>query len=266
MRNIVEVCKVFSKWPVAACLLILTGCSSSKKINQDFLYFQKSLDSIQNIQRVSPVIKVDDLLGIQVFSKSMNQDQAAIFNIPVEGANAVNTGYLVETDGNIDMPIIGKIKAAGLTKEQLQVSLKDKLASYVKDPSVLIRFSDFKINILGEVKLPGSHSFNKDRVTIIDAISAAGDLTDFGKRDDVIVIREESKQRKYYSVDLRSGSLFQSPVYQLQPNDIVYVNATARKLRTLNINPESQRGWQLFFGIISVVSTIATLVITISKN
>jgi polysaccharide export outer membrane protein len=266
MKSIIVTGKMSGKCAAIICLLAVAGCSSSRKINKDFLYFQKSLDSIQNIQRVSPVIKVDDVLGIQVFSKSMNQDQASIFNIPAGDANNANQGYLVGTNGNIDYPIIGAVKAAGLTKEQLQANLKEKISSYVKDPSVLIRFSDFKINVLGEVKLPGSHTFNKDRVTIIDAISAAGDLTDFGKRDDIIVIREESNQRKYYNIDLRSGSLFQSPVYQLQPNDIVYVNATERKLKTLNVNPESQRGWQLFFGIVSVVSTIAALIITISKN
>ncbi|MEP6746611.1 MAG: polysaccharide biosynthesis/export family protein [Bacteroidota bacterium] len=266
MRNIIVAANIFGKCVIMVCLLAVTGCSSSKKINQDFLYFQKSLDSIQNIQRVSPVIKVDDVLGIQVFSKSMNQDQASIFNIPAGDANNGNQGYVVGSNGNIDMAVIGAVKAAGLTKEQLQTILREKISSYVKDPSVLIRFSDFKINVLGEVKMPGSHVFNKDRVTIIDAISSAGDLTDFGKRDDIIVIREESNQRKYYNIDLRSGTLFQSPVYQLQPNDIVYVNATERKLKSLNVNPEGQRGWQLFFGIVSVVSTIAALAITISKN
>src|ERR1700738_1193796 len=202
---------------IIPCLFLGTGCSSSKKINSDFLYFQRSLDSIETIQFIEPVIKNNDLLGIQIFSKSLNQDQVAIFNIPtsggnmgtqganidIRGANTSSQGYLVGMNGNIDLPVIGDVKAAGLTKERLQWNLKQKLSSYVKDPSVFVHFLEFKINVLGEVKLPGTHNFTKDRVTIIDAISAAGDLTDYGKRNDVIVIREESKERKYYRVDLR---------------------------------------------------------------
>jgi polysaccharide export outer membrane protein len=228
---------------------------------------------------LEPVIKNNDLLGIQIFSKSMNQDQVAIFNIPAGGANignqvantgnqgasASSQGYLVGMNGNIDLPIIGDVRAAGLTIDQLQFNLKQKLSFYVKDPSVLVRFLEFKINILGEVKLPGTHNFDKNRVTIIDAISAAGDLTDYGKRNDVIVIREGSKDRKVYRVDLRSGALFQSPVYQLQPNDIIYVGANHKKLKSLNSDPESQKGWQLLFGITSVVSTLVTLLITIKR-
>ncbi|GAC1430777.1 MAG: polysaccharide biosynthesis/export family protein [Chitinophagaceae bacterium] len=224
------------------------------------------MDSIENVQRTPVVIKMNDLLGIQVSSRSMNQDQAGIFNVPANGGNGKNQDYQVGSNGNIDIPIIGSVRAAGLTREQLQASLQEKLASYIKDPAVTVRFTDFKVNVLGEVKLPGTHSFDKDRVTIIDAISAAGDLTDFGKRSNVIVIREESLNRKYYNIDLRSGTLFQSPVYLLQPNDIVYVNATEKKIRMLNTNPDSQKGWQLFFGLTSVLTTIVTLLITIKRN
>lgn len=248
------------------CLFIVTGCGSSKKINTDFLYFQKSMDSLAAVQRVPVPIKVNDQLGITITSRSMNQEQVAIFNLPGNMVNGVNQGYQVNNNGNIDIPLVGDVKAAGLTREQLQANLREKLSSYIKDPAVIVRFSDFKINILGEVKMPGTHNFDKERVTIIDAISAAGDLTDFGKRNNIAVIREEGTARKYYNIDLRSGTLFQSPVYLLQPNDIVYVNATDRKLRMLNTNPDGQKGWQLFFGITSVVTTVATLIITIKNS
>ena len=146
-------------------------------------------------------------MGIQIFSTSLNQDQATIFNIPgtATGLNTTKQGYLVGMTGNINLPIIGGVKAAGLSKEELQTNLKQKLSFYVKDPSIFVHLLEFKINVLGEVKLPGTHNFTKDRVTIIDAISAAGDLTDYGKRNDVIVIREESKERKYYRVDKNTG-------------------------------------------------------------
>jgi len=270
LKSIMSYTRTFSRYFLWAgyllCPLVFAGCSSSKKVNTDFLYFQKSMDSLQTIQRIPVIIKVNDLLTIQITSKSMNQEQVAIFNLPGNAINGVSRGFLVNSDGNIDMPLLGDIKAAGLTREQLQAGLKEKLSNYIKDPAVTVRFSDFKINVLGEVKIPGTHSFDKDRVTIIDAISAAGDLTDFGKRSNIIVIREEQLTRKYYNIDLRSGALFQSPVYLLEPNDIVYVNATERKLKMLNNNPDSQKGWQLFFGITSVATTIATLLITIINN
>jgi polysaccharide biosynthesis/export protein len=257
--------KIIYRFSYILLLPVLAGCGSSRKMNTDFLYFQKSMDSLETIQRVPVVIKVNDLLTIQITSKSMNQEQVAIFNLP-GAANGVNRDFQVNSDGSIDLPLLGDVKAAGLTREQLRASLGEKLSNYIKDPAVMVRFSDFKINVLGEVKLPGTHSFDRDRVTIIDAISAAGDLTDFGKRSNIIVIREELLTRKYYNIDLRSGALFQSPVYLLQPNDIVYVNATDRKLKMLNTNPDSQKNWSLAFGITSVATTIATLVITIINN
>lgn len=249
-----------------SCLYILSGCASSRKLSTDFQYFQQGMDSLETIQRVPVIIKVNDLLTIQITSRSMNQEQVAVYNLPATTATGISRGYQVSSDGHIDLPLLGDVRAAGLTREQLQASLKEKLSNYIKDPAVTVRFADFKINVLGEVKLPGTHTFDKDRVTIIDAISAAGDLTDFGKRSNIVVIREEALTRKYYNIDLRSGALFQSPVYLLQPNDIVYVNATEKKLRMVNSNPDSQKGWQLFFGMTSVAATIVTLLITIAKK
>jgi polysaccharide export outer membrane protein len=256
-------------------LLMLAGCNPTRKLDTDFLYFQKSMDSLATIQRTPTLIKVNDLLAIQITSKTMNQAQVAVFNLPVNAAANTTPGntegatvreYQVNSDGTIDLPLLGDVAAAGLTREQLQSRLKGMLLNYIKDPDVIVRFSEFKIDVLGEVKMPGAHNFNKDRVTLIDAISAAGDLTDFGKRNCVMVIREELHTRKYYSVDLRSGALFQSPAYLLQPNDVVYVCATERKLKTLKNNPDGQKGWQLTFGITSALTTITTLLLTILRK
>jgi len=243
-----------------ASLFIVTGCSSSKKIDTQFLYFQREMDSIENVQAKETIIKNNDILNIQIFSKSINQDQAAIFNLPN------NSGYLVGSDGTIDLPLVEHVKAAGLTRVELETSLQSKLSAYVKSPSVLVKFLQFRVNVLGEVKTPGNVSFDKDRVTILDAIGAAGDLTDYGKRQDIIVIREENSVRKSFQVDLQSGKIFQSPVYLLQPNDIVYVGANNRKLKSLLVNPEKGRGFQLFATIFSVALNFAFLVYTISKN
>lgn len=255
----------------ALCLLgfitLVSSCSSTKTLNKEFVYFQSGLDTASSLKPKERIIQTNDLLGLQFFSKSINQDQVTLFNIPNSGPNGAAAGYLVDIAGNIEIPLIGKVKAAGLTKTQLQDVLLEKLSSYVKDPSVLIRFMQFKVNVMGEVKTPGLHSFETDRVTVIDALSAAGDLTDDGKRDNILVIREDSAQRKYYRVNLTNGQVFKSPAYQLQPNDIVYVSASDKKLVEVSrrVPNDNLRGWQFAISLISVASSVLFVTYTITK-
>lgn len=243
-------------------LFLFTSCSSLKKINNDFLYFQKGSDSTSAVILKAPIIQLNDLLNIQIFSKTLNQDQASVFNIPNNSGGNVN-GYLVSMNGTVELPLIGEIQAAGLTRAELQAILIQKLTPYVKDPSVLVRFLQFKVNVLGEVHTPGTKNFQTDGVTIIDAISAAGDLTDFGKRHDVLVIREAGGNKVYYTVNLNDRNLFQSPAYQLQQNDIVYVGATTDKLKGLNTN--TQKTLQLGGAIISSIAVLVGLITIITR-
>lgn len=239
--------------------IILLSCNTTKKVTKEsFIYFQNGLDSIKYIQSKEPVIQNNDLLSIQVSSTSLNQEQTVPFNSSATAGGASN-GYLVNMSGNVELPVIGTVKAAGLTQIQLQKSIVEKIAPYVKDPSVVIHFLQFKVNILGEVKSPGTKKFESDRVTIIDAISAAGDLTDNGKREDISVIREDGKTRKIYKMDIRSGSLFQSPAYLLQSNDIVYVGASDQKFAELKGQAKSfaQSGLQVLVTIIGLITSIA---------
>jgi polysaccharide export outer membrane protein len=164
----------------------------------------------------------------------------------------------VNTLGNIEIPLLGNIKAAGLTIAQLQTILTDKLVTYVKDPVVKIKFSLFVINVLGEVKAPGTKTFPADYVTIMDAIGAGADLTDFAKREDILVIREENGRRRYFKMDLKSGAIFQSPAYQLQPNDVVYVPANNIKLVTVNESPTAGRNLNTVLSVTSIFVSIAT--------
>lgn len=241
-----------------AVSLFVFSCNTSQKVTKEnFLYFQRGLDSIKYIQTKDPIIQNNDLLSIQVGSTSLNQEQTIPFNLPPSNMG-VNLGYLVNTAGNVEMPVIGSVKASGLTQAQLQKAILDKLSPYVKDPSVIIHFLQFKINILGEVKSPGTKKFESDRVTIIDAVSAAGDLTDNGKREDIVIIREEGNTRKIYRVDIRSGSLFQSPVYLLQSNDIMYIGASEQKFRELKAatSNNAQKGLQILGTIIGLFTSI----------
>jgi len=244
----------------------LSSCSTAKTNNTDFLYFQNNVDSARLLKLKERVIVVNDLLSVQVSSSSLNQDQVAQFNTTNGTNSTAGQTNLVAVDGTIDMPAIRKIKVTGLTKKQLEPLLEEKLSPYVKDPSVKVRFLQFKVNILGEVKNPGVHNFDGDHATVIDAISAAGDLTDNGKRNDIMVIREDSAERKFYKIDLRSTYLFQSPAYQLQPNDIVYVGANAKKIAALNRNEhEGQKNWTFFLSIVSVATTTAFIIYSTTK-
>jgi len=238
-------------------LLFLTACSSSK-VNTDFLYFQNGNDTTEGVQLKEPLIQINDRLNIQVFSKTLNQEQASLFNIP-NGSGDNAGGYQVNTRGMIDIPIIGSIKAAGFTREQLESNLAEKLTPYVKEPSVIVRFLQFKVNILGEVNSPGTKSFETDGVTIIDAIGAAGDLTNYGKRKDILVIRNEGGKRVYHSIDLSNRNVFESSVYQLQQNDIVYVAANENKIKALSIDPIKQKNIQLGLTLIALTISIISL-------
>jgi polysaccharide export outer membrane protein len=251
--------KVFgllSCWLILISASFLFSCTSTRNITkEDFLYFQSGLDSMKRIQVSEPIIHVNDVLSIQVSSSSLNQEQTVPFNLPPSTNSA---GYLVNTAGNIDMPVLGSVKAAGLTQDALQKFVTEKLSNYVKDPIVLVHFLQFKVNVLGEVKSPGVQKFDVDRVTLLDAIGAAGDLGDKAKREDITVIREEGGTRKVYKVDIRSGSLFQSPAYILQSNDIVYVGASFQKFKELKnaTTNTAQRGLQLVATVLGLVTSI----------
>ena len=244
------------------CLLL--SCTSSKKLNTDYYYFRDGNNIIEEQQK--PIlIQPNDLLSIVVYSRSSNQEQAAIFNIPAS-ANNLLQGYQVSTIGSIDIPIIGALKVVGLSKKQLQDTMIEKLTNYVKNPSVIVKFLQFSVNVLGEVHAPGTHKFLVDKVTIIDALSAAGDLTDYGRRDSILVIREEDGKKNTYSIDLRNKSLFNSAVYNLQPNDIVYVSPNKFKIKNLNIDPDVQRRTGLLVTSLSVAVSLTTLIFTVFRK
>lgn len=240
------------------------SCSSSKKISGDYYYFKNGADTVTE-QQNAIILQPNDLLSIVVYSKSSNQEQTTIFNLPASTATALQ-GYQINDSGNIDFPVIGAIKAIGLSKDQLQQLLVQQLSTFIKNPSVSVKFLQFNVNVLGEVHSPGVQKFFVDRVTIIDALSAAGDLTDFGKRENILVVREEGGTKITHQIDLRDRTIFNSPVYMLHPNDIVYVSPNKIKLRGLNVDPEAQRKTGLLFSGITVFASIASILIILLRH
>lgn len=240
------------------CLLFFSSCDPNRRINRDYLYFQNDRDIVVKEKFEDITIKPNDLLSIQIYSNSLDQAQAAPFNLTAQ------QGYLVTPEGRIELPILGEMVVAGQTREQLQKNLRTKLQTYVKDPSVLVRFQNFKIMVMGEVAGPGTKAFPTDRVTILDAISASGDLTSTGRRDNVTVIRENNGVRQFYEIDLRSAAIFESPVYQLQQNDIVYVNANRTKLKA--VKEQKTNVSQILQTGLSILGVVTSLYLLFRNN
>jgi polysaccharide export outer membrane protein len=252
------------------------ACNPAKRLDHDFTYFQNGLNSIDKIKFTEPLIRPNDLLNIQVYSTTLNQEQAMVFNMANNGVPAIGgasqsqtaqnaAGILVNENGDIFYPYIGKLHVAGLTVLHLKDSLQQRLSDYVKAPEVLVRITNFKINVLGQVNQPGVKGFVNTRVTVLDAISAAGDLNDLGKRSDVLVLREVNGEIKHYNIDMRDAKLYNSPAFQLQQNDIVYVGPTENKLRVVKRNVNLDRDLSITTTFVSLLTLTVSLFFLFKK-
>lgn len=250
---------------VVCVAVFFTACTSTKKI----IYLQDVVPLKQQEieQKYEVIIHSDDLLAIMVNSR--DPELALPFNMPMityqlgtlgsSGQQRV-LGYLVDTDGNIDFPILGEIHVEGMTRMQLTELIKNKLieGDLIKDPIVTVQFLNFKISVMGEVGRPGSFTISGDRITLLEALSMAGDLTIYGRRDRVGVIRENDGKRTILFHDLRSAEIFNSPCYYLQQNDIVYVEPNKAKSGQSSINQNNSIG--VWVSVISLLTTIAVLI------
>lgn len=226
---------LLNKWfTVIAWMVGLSSCSSSK----DIVYLQdvKVNDRLESEFEYKTVIHVDDLLSIVV---SCDDTEAALpFNTPMIGlgrevasANQqIVPGYLVDKEGYIDFPVLGKLRVNGVSRVELSEMLKTKLAVYLKNPIVTIQFQNFKVTVLGEVRNPGSYKVTSERVSIFDALGMAGDLQINAKRKNVLVMRENGKEKTFTRLDLTSGNLIHSPFFYLQQNDVVYVEPSRGRI------------------------------------
>jgi polysaccharide export outer membrane protein len=206
----------------AIITLHLLSCASRK----DVVYFQnaKSFETVVDTDTFISRFKVDDEVSIFV-STYYDVEAVKPFNLAPQGAESGNgvINYLVDADGNIDYPVLGKIKLLGLTVEQARTLLKEKLSEYLQNPIVNIRILNFQITVLGEVNKPGTYPSTGERMSLLKALGMAGDLTIKGRRDNVLVIRDFDGVKTYSRVDLTNKELFNSPVYFLTQNDVVYV-------------------------------------------
>lgn len=256
---------------MVAMAMVLASCSTYKKIN----YFQDVETNVSEEIAINKGIIIQPKDMISVVVSSRNPELAAMFNLPVvtyqagseimASANQKLIGYVVDNSGNIEIPVIGTVHAAGLTRWELADLVKSRLldGGLLTDPVVAVEFLNFKISVIGEVTSPGIFSIDGDRVTLLEALSLAKDMTIFGRRDCVYVIREQDGKRTTYQVDVRSKALFDSPAYYLQQNDVVYVEPNKVRAGQSTINENNAKSISLWVSVGSFLTTIATMITTI---
>lgn len=206
------------------CIIILTTLSCSSK--KDVVYFQntKNFETIVNTDTFTPKFKVNDIISVYVSTYDLEAVEP--FNLKkgqTKSGGLEYIDYLIDIDGNIEYPVLGKVKLLGLSVEQAKELLKEKLSDYLKDPIVNIRILNFRISVLGEVNSPGIYEVSGERITLLEAIAMAGDLKIKARRENIMIIRDFNGTKTYTRVDLTNKELFNSPVYFLTQNDVVYV-------------------------------------------
>lgn len=262
-------CKILS---LTLMVLAAISCSTPKEIS----YFQDLQPGVTELTITDPVeIKVRPKDKLSILVNAQDQKLTNMFNLPIvsqqigqestgsSGNSRGVSGYTVDTDGYINFPVLGKIRVEGMTREQIAEYLTGQLKEkeLIKEPVVTVEFMNLGVSVLGEVNRPGRISINRDNLTILDALSEAGDLTIFGKREKVLVLRQENGKQRAYGINLCSADqLYTSPVYYLQQNDVVYVEPNDTKSRQSTVNGNTVRSTSFWISLASLITSIAVLI------
>lgn len=256
----------------AMVAIVLGSCSSSKKV----AYFQNA-DSISlaaSRMLYDAKIMPKDQLTITV--NTTDPAAAAPFNLIVNnsigsggqlggGAGSLQ-GYLVDNNGNINFPVIGKIHVAGLTKGQCEDMIKEKISPYLaatENPIVTVRMASYRVTVIGEVASPGVVQVPTEKMSVVEALAQSGDLTIYGRRDNVMLIREDaSGQKQIHRLNLNDANLLNSPYYYVQQNDILYVQPNNVKAKNSSIGSSTT----LWFSFVGIATSLASLLVNILRN
>ena len=247
------------------------SCKTVQPVDKDYTLFQKSMDSLAKVEQKTPVVRPFDRISVHVFSSSINQEEVRIYKAALESLAGTEDllGILIEADGHISLPQIGKLKVAELTTTQIEALIQEKLKPYIKNPGVSVRLLTFNVTVFGEVIKTGQVNLAGKRSTILDAIALSLGLNEYARRDSVLVIREEKGERKTYAVDLRNGNLFSSPAFYLMQNDIIYVMPNSKKLKDLVSDPTAitrrQTNVQIFGILLGSISVIINTIFILSN-
>ncbi|WP_029038371.1 polysaccharide biosynthesis/export family protein [Salinimicrobium xinjiangense] len=243
-------------------LLLTTSCVSRKKIAyfQDLPELQTEVDLAKSNLEIQP----NDLLTITVSAANIEAVQP--FNLPLTSAPSLAGGgvngrmelqsYLVDSDGNIEFPVLGTVRVAGLTRQELVEKLKKEISVYVQNPIVNIKIVNFQVTVLGEVVRPGTFTVPDERISLPKALGLAGDLSIYGQRDNVLVMRETGGKTEYKYIDLTSSDFINSPYYYLQQNDVIYVEPNKAQRQGASYN----RNASVYISIASVLISLIVVI------
>jgi polysaccharide export outer membrane protein len=230
---------------------------------KEVVYLQEIKNNTGAKTNYEPLIKADDVLFIHV--STLDPKAAEPFNIGQnEGGVAANamqlqrSTYLVNNDGYIQFPILGDLKVSGLNKNQVISLLKSKVGEFAKDPVINLRIMNYKISVAGEVNNPGTYTITSERITIFEALAMAGDMTLFGKRENVLIVRENDGVKTTIRLDITKPEIINSPYYYLTQNDLIYVEPNKRKINSTAIGPNILAG-------ISIIGFALTTIILLTK-
>ncbi len=248
------------------CTVVFASCTTTNKV----AYFQNANDTAykQMLGNIEAPLEANDFINISIIS-AKNADAASIFSslprnekanpAPVQAKNLNYEGYLISADGYIEIPNLGKIKAAGITKTQLKNNITKAIldTKLILEPMVDIRRLNFEVTVLGEVQNPTVISVPSEKISLVKALGMAGDLTIYGKRENVLLIREEAGVRKTRHIDLTSSNFLNSEFYYLRPNDVIYVEPNKSKVavsgRTQQVLPLALSGLTILVFVLDKV-------------
>lgn len=246
-------------WLLALPLILLTACGTQQRI-PNYLQSVSDTTRLPDFTYTELRIQRNDQLQIQVFSSSTKREISdAPYNLPAVSADAASAGFLVDASGNIEYPMIGTIHAEGLTRRELSDLIKYKINekdSVLSNPTVVVRFSNLRITVLGEVGRQGVVQIPGERVSILEAIGLAGGVTEFGLKQSVKVVREVDGKREVGIVNLSSDSLFMSPYYNLVQNDMILVDPSTRKAKRM----EQETFFRQAGFVVSVITALAVVI------
>ncbi len=262
---------------ITAAVVLAAGCSTTTYMQVDYLQDLNRETTLEMKENKGIVIQPQDQLSIVVSSR--NPELSAALNKPMAtymaGSEITSTaggsyqrilGYVVDNEGNLEFPMLGEIHVAGLNRWELQDLIKNKVieAGILLDPIVTVEFMNFRISVMGEVNSPGTYSVTGDKITLLGALSLAKDLTIYGRRDNVTVIREQNGKRSIYKVDLRKSNIFDSPAYYLQQNDVVYVYPNSVRAGQSTINENYFKSGNFWISLSSVAITVTNLILSLT--
>ena len=258
---------------LAVCLaLMLSACSTSKN---SLTYFEdiKGIESgsVPSTEYSVKILPNDELF---ITVTSLIPQATAAYNLPISNPGILEIlnvttqpqqqTYVVDNAGDIDVPIVGKVHVEGLTTQQIKEKLVELIGKDVDDPIVRVELVNFRVNVLGEVNRPGAVSVKRERYSVLDALADAGDLTEFGERANILLIREEKGAKTYHRLNLNDASVLSSPYFYLQQNDVVYVEPNEIRKDNSKYNQNNAFKLSVISTVVSACSVIASLVIALT--